>query len=135
MLSPQQMQQQRQKQMEEYVQTVVGALEKDPTSLNAVEKRFGTKYVQSLQRVRAIEADLTQLREQIRQGEARVRSLELQHQSETGKTSAYVESLVALKFDEEPEPIKAPEPAAPGEDPPPKGDNGTSRRVAAPAQA
>lgn len=134
MLSPQQMQQ-RQQQMEQYVQDTVKALEKDPNSLNAVEKRFGTKYVQSLQRVRAIEGDLTQLREQIRQGEARVRSLELQHQSETGKTSAYVESLVSLKFDEEPAPIESPLPEPTVEGAPPEGGNGAPRRAAAPAQA
>jgi len=92
--------QQQQQKVEAYVRQVVGALKDDPSSLSPKEKRFGSKYVEVLQRVQQIEGDLTQLREQVRQSEARVRSLELQHQSETGRASAFLESLVSLKFDE-----------------------------------
>lgn len=99
-MNPQQAQQQR---AQAYVQQVLSDLEKDPGALNPTERQFGSKYAETYKRVRQIESDLTQLREQIRQGEARVKSLELQHQSEAGRATAFLESLVSLKFEVEAE--------------------------------
>jgi chromosome segregation ATPase len=97
-MNPQSQQQQAQK----YVQGVLSALENDPGSLSGTERRFGSKYAEVHGRVRQIEGDLTQLREQVRQAEARIKSLELQHQAESGRAGAFLESLVSLKFDVDP---------------------------------
>lgn len=127
-MNPQQAQQQR---AQAYIQKVMGALENDPSTLSSTERRFGSKYSEVHQRVRQIENDLTQLREQLRQGEARVKSLELQHQAESGRATAFLESLVSLKFDVEPEDLvpQAPVEEAKGTTEEPKeevkGDNGT----------
>lgn len=128
---PQQAQQQR---IQQYVQKVMADLQSDPDSLTGNERRFGSKYAEVLQRVRQIEGDLTQLREQVRQGEARIRSLELQHQGESGRAGAFLESLVSLKFDTD-APIQMPTPAIEGEGEV-KGDNGAQApapRVVPPA--
>lgn len=119
-------QQSQQQQIDAYVRKVLGALENDPDSLSGTEKRFGAKYAGVVKGVRQIEGDLTQLREQGRQIEARTRSLELQHQSESGRAAAFLESLVSLKFEVD-APIQVPDPTiaeAPPADAKPAGGNG-----------
>jgi DNA repair exonuclease SbcCD ATPase subunit len=99
MNQPMNQQAQRQQQVQTYIQGILSALEKDPSTLDSTERRIGSKYVEAAQRVRQVEAELTQLREQSRQVEARVRSLELQHQSEVGRTNGFLETLASLKFE------------------------------------
>lgn len=141
MQNQQQAQQERQQRIHEYVQGVLGALEKSPGSLSKTERRFGAKYAETHQKVRQIEGELTQLREQIRQGEARIRSLELQHQAESGRAGGFLESLVSLKFDEDDATLPPAIIESPGRIEEAKvegGDNGTqkpsSRAAVPPAQ-
>ncbi len=143
MISQQQRQEAQQRQAQKYIQEVMTSLENDPSSLTGTERKFGSKYAEVSQRVRQIETDLTQLREQVRQAEARIRSLELQHQAENGRAAAFLESLVSLKFDVD-EPVAAPhrpevvrEEHVP-EDAKPAGDNGAQKpspRAAVPPEA
>lgn len=114
-MNQQTQQQKQQQEVDAYIRKVMGALENDPDSLSSIEKQFGTKYATVIQRVRQVEADLTQTREQVRQGEARVRSLELQHQAESGRATGFLETLVSLKFESAPEVQTPPPPAPPGE--------------------
>ena len=119
---------QQQQQVDAYIRKVMNALENDPGSLSSTEKQFGSKYAAVVRKVRQIETELTQVREQVRQGEARAKSLELQHQGESGRAAGLLEALVSLKFEAGPPEIQMPPPpeAPPSGEKEAGGDNGTS---------
>ena len=120
---------QQQQQIDTYIRKMLSALENDPDSLSSTERQFGAKYAAVVQRVRQIESDLNQIKEQVRQGEARAKSLELQHQSESGRAAGLLEALVSLKFEAAPEVKKPPPPIESPLEKEVGGDNGTPKPI------
>jgi chromosome segregation ATPase len=93
-----------QQQKQQYLQTVLSNLGTAPEKLTKDELRLATKYQTEMQRLNQVQGELGQLRDQLRQGEARVRSLELQAADVQGKANGFLEYLTSLKFEVDPVP-------------------------------
>jgi len=104
-----------------YLKSLMKRFEDNPDELNPVERRIIMKIRKSQQQLGQLSQDISQFRDQIKQGEARLRSLELQAKSEEGKIQGWVEFIVDEKF--EPLDLTRP-PASPNEEPmrPPPAD-------------
>jgi len=93
----------------EFVKDLLKRFREDPAQFSKHERRLGTKYEATRDSANRTTGELEQLRNQIIQGEARVRSLELQAQAEFGKAEGFLESLVELTYDESPQKPPSPD--------------------------
>lgn len=84
----------------EYLKSVLQKMKEDPASLSSTENRLAGKYVHHSESTNSIAQDISQMRNQIQQAEARLRSLELQVERESGKAQNCVEILIEMKFEE-----------------------------------
>lgn len=98
-----------------YLRQLMKMSEDNPERLSPTERRIAGKIRLSQQRSTSINQDLSQLRDQITQGEARVRSLELQAKSEEGKIQALLDFVVEEKFEPEEAMQNLPPPSPPSE--------------------
>jgi len=89
-----------QQAVNQYITSVLDKFRTDPEKLSKDEKRLAGKYQNEMTRLERLNADVGQLRDQIRQGEARLRSLELQTADSQGKANAFLEYMASLKFDD-----------------------------------
>ena len=99
-----------QQAVSQYISTVLDKFRTDPEKLSKDEKRLAGRYQNEMAHLERLNADVGQLRDQIRQGEARLRSLELQTADSQGKANAFLEYMSSLKF-EDTEVAKAAAPA------------------------
>jgi hypothetical protein len=90
-------------QAQRYAQDVLHKLEKSPEALSSHEKRLAVKYREAANQSSQLNKDIEQLRNQIRQAEARLRSMELQLADSQGKANGLIDFLVSLKFEDDPE--------------------------------
>ena len=88
------------KDYQEYVQSVLKALGSAPDKLEKSEIQLGNKYRAAQERFGQICRDMDQIRNQMRQSEAQLRSLELQAADVQGRMAGLVECLIAYKFPE-----------------------------------
>lgn len=99
------------KKAEAYIQKLKKQLHEDPAKMDSYERRMTTKHIEAKKRAEGIDNDVRNLRQQINQTQARIGSLEMQYHDCEGKASAYVEALIAMKFEDEledlPVPVKA----------------------------
>ena len=84
---------------EEYGQKILKQFQKDPTKLGPHEARLARKYHESSSEADSIDQTVRQINGQVHQAQARVRSLELQYNEQIGKAAAFLEYIIALKFD------------------------------------
>lgn len=89
------------KKAEAYIKRILAASKDSPDSLTKHERRLADKYNASQDRVGKLRNDMQTMQNQIQQGEARLRSMELQVQSEGGKANGLLEALLAIEFDED----------------------------------
>jgi chromosome segregation ATPase len=107
-----------QKKKEAYVEDFIRKVDKAPEELSKHELRIGTRFRSARENADKIGKDITQIKEQITQGEARLRSMELQVQQEVGKANGFLEAILAFNFDDDDE--MSPDAGVM----PPKGGNG-----------
>jgi uncharacterized coiled-coil DUF342 family protein len=91
--------QDEQKKKQDYLNNVLTLVESSPDKLNPNEKRLGTKLAEARAAVDKVANEIQTLRNQLQQGEARLRSLELQFENGLGKTTGIAEVLLELHFD------------------------------------
>ena len=116
--------------VQKYIDDAMKRLDENPDSLEKFERRLLSKIRKSSVSAQQSFKDLQDLRNQITQAEARLRSVELQAESYQGQVSAYIDEIVSLKFDLDeplPPPAPTPDPAGNGA---PKAVNRKQRRAA-----
>lgn len=91
------------KKADAYVRELLQKFEKDRESLDAHTRRLIVKYKEAQQLGDRTLRDLEQMRNQIKQAEARARSIELQVADAQGKAAAMLEILISMKFEDETE--------------------------------
>ena len=94
--------------MSEYVNDVISRFLKGGKELGAAETRFASKHVEYRDKAQKHYADIRQLENQIQQAQARIRSLEVQAAGDEGQAVSFLESIVALKFEDELPPVARP---------------------------
>lgn len=94
-------QQELQQAKEAYVEEFIRKVDKAPADLSKHELRIGTRFKEARGKADQIGKDITQIKEQITQAEARVRSMELQVQQEVGKANGFLEAILAMAFDDD----------------------------------
>jgi len=102
-----------QQDIQMYVQNVLKQNEADPSKLTKEERRLAGKYAAESRRLGQIQQETSQLRDQIRQMEARVRSLELQAADSQGRANGFLDYMASAKFDEDPIGQRVPPPVGP----------------------
>lgn len=105
-------------EVRKYIDSAMKKLEENPKSLEPYERRLLSKIRKSSQAAQQAAKDCLDLRNQIAQAEARMRSLELQTENHQGSVNAYIEEIVYMKFNFD-ELVAAPPP--PDSDKPRKG--------------
>jgi hypothetical protein len=85
---------------QEYVNGILQAAETKPDTLTSDEKRIAARHKKEMTRLMNLNGEISQIRDQMRQGEARLRSLELQAADTQGKVSGLLEYMISLKFPE-----------------------------------
>lgn len=90
---------QTKKVTEAYMKSFLQRLRENPGTLKGPEKFLGRKYQEATAAANKMSNDLTQLREQLRQGEERARNLELMIQGEVGKAEGVMASLIEIELD------------------------------------
>jgi len=96
-----------QQEVQKYIQTVLNNLKSAPDMLTKEERRLGDRYQVEMSHMNQLNADIGSYRDQIRQADARLRSLELQLADSQGKASAYLDYLAALQFEDIPDKVEA----------------------------
>jgi len=87
------------KEAEAYLKSFLKRLNDSPKTLTNYEKRLGEKYKVSKAAADKTAEELEKLRTSIRQGEERVRVMELQIQGEIGRAEGYLGSIVEIEID------------------------------------
>lgn len=87
------------KKAEEYGKKILEQFQKDPSKLGPHETRLAKKYYGAVGEADNADQKINQINDQIYQAQARVRSLELQQKENMGKAAAFLEYILALKFD------------------------------------
>jgi chromosome segregation ATPase len=106
-------------EVQKYIDGAMKRLDEKPDSLEPYERRLLTKIRKSSGAAQQSMKDVQDLKNQITQAEARLRSVELQAESYQGSVNAYIDEVVSLKFNvEEPLPEAT---AKPPETPPTNG--------------
>ena len=89
------------KQADAYVRQAIQQFLSDPQHLTEHERRLIRKYQKYNQVAQQAAQDAEQLRSQLRQGEARLRTVELQIADAQGKAEGFIEYLISSKFEDE----------------------------------
>jgi len=101
---------QEQGKRDKYAKAFLAKLDNSPDELTKFERRLGAKLQASRAQANQLIHDTNQLRDQIEQGKARLRSMELQLENAAGKTSGILETIIEIHFgsdeDMPPEPAK-----------------------------
>ena len=87
------------KKAEVYLKDVMESYDSQKDSLDPIERRLVGKYREAQSTADRVIQDLNQLRAQVKQAEARIRSLELQAADSQGKANGYLDFLVSMKFE------------------------------------
>jgi uncharacterized coiled-coil DUF342 family protein len=90
-----------QQQKQQYVQKTLSEYSSKPEDLSKEERRLCKKYQEEANKLGQLHGEISQLRDQLRQGEARLKSLELQAADSQGRASGLLDYLISSKFDEE----------------------------------
>ncbi len=90
-----------QRKAREYSDKILKQFQKDPSKMGPHERKLAEKYYVAKNASDRIDQEVRQINQQIAQGQARVRSLELQYTEQAGKAAAFMEYIIALKFDVE----------------------------------
>lgn len=97
------------KEIQKYIDGAMKRLDENPESLEPYERRLLAKIRMSSGAAQQAQKDIQDLKNQITQAEARLRSVELQAEGHQGAVSAYIDEVVSLKFNlEDPTIPKAP---------------------------
>lgn len=88
-----------QEAVQAYLADGMKKLAESPSSLSKTEKRLLTKLKKTSDAAQQVLKDIQNMKGQISQAEARLRSLELQSENHQGAANAFVDELVSLKFD------------------------------------
>ena len=86
-------------EVDQYLKDLLKQYETEPKTLDDTTYRMIGKHREAKARAEKIAADLEQLRNQIKQGEARARSLELQLVENHGRADSFIDFLVESKFE------------------------------------
>lgn len=81
-----------------YAKKVFALLDSEPDKLSDQELSLASKFKTSEDKLFAVRSDIDTIRQQVRQGEARLRSLELQAENEQGRCNGILDVMVDLKF-------------------------------------
>jgi len=92
-----------QKIAEAYAKHVLQKLKTNPDELEEAERRMARKHQKYATLSQNAQQDLKSLQDQIKQAEARIRSLELQAVDHQGKANMALEMLISMKFEDESE--------------------------------
>lgn len=98
-------------EVQKYIDGAMKRLEEKPETLEPYERRLLGKIKKASQGAQQAMKDVGDLKNQVAQAEARIRSLELQSENLQGSVNAYIDEIVSVKFNIE-EPFNAP-PKAP----------------------
>ena len=85
--------------IKQYVDRLSKALKEDPKSLTDVERRLASRAEANRAAATKCNEEITRLLDQVKQAQARIRSLEVQAESLLGKASGLYESLAVTEFD------------------------------------
>jgi chromosome segregation ATPase len=91
------------KKADSYLRELMQKFEKEKDSLEPYVRRLLLKYKDAQVKGEKVMQDLDQLKSQIKQAEARVRSLELQAADIQGKVTGFLDILVSMQFEKEEE--------------------------------
>ena len=116
------------KQVQKYLDQAMKVLEENPESLDKNERRMLLKVKKGSEAAQKADKDIGELKNQVTQAQARIKSLELVTENQQGYVNAYIEQLVEMKFDYEEELPSTPEPPKEPEEDPSNG-NRKSRRA------
>ena len=89
------------KKADSYLRELLGTFEKERDKLDPHVRRLILKYQETQAQGDRVTNEIEQLRNQLKQGEARLRSMELQATAVLGKAAGCLEVLVSMKFEEE----------------------------------
>lgn len=89
------------REVQRYLAELVTRAEKVPDSMGKYELRLVTKYKKMADATQNLLKDLQDLDNQIKQGQARLRSMELQAENCQGSVNMLVEELMDLKLEAE----------------------------------
>lgn len=84
---------------ESYIKDLLQKFEANPTLVSETDRKILTKYKDAASRAEKIGKDMEQLQNQIKQAEARVRSMELQIAETQGRAAGCLEMIVAMQFE------------------------------------
>jgi hypothetical protein len=90
------------KQADTYLRDLLQSFETKRDELDPHTRRLIIKYKEAQAKGEQLTRDIDQMKNQIKQAEARTRTLELQAADTLGKAAGYLEFLVSMKFEEEP---------------------------------
>lgn len=94
-------------EVQKYIDSSMRKLEENPESLEPYERRLLAKIKKASQAAQEAARGAQEMKSQISQAESRMRIFELQAESHQGALNAYIDELVAVKFDVE-EPFTTP---------------------------
>jgi dsDNA-specific endonuclease/ATPase MutS2 len=94
-------------EVQRYIDSAMRKLDESPESLESYERRLLGKIKKASQAAQEAVKGAQDMKNQIAQAEARMRSLELQAENHQGSVNAYIDEIVSVKFNVE-EPFTAP---------------------------
>jgi hypothetical protein len=83
-----------------YLDRAIKTFKSDRSNLSSREQRFLTKYYESLGKADRARQDIVNLKNQVTQAEAQIRSLELQAESAQGKALGLLEMMAEIQLKE-----------------------------------
>jgi len=86
---------------EAYIQNLKKQLHENPAKMASYERRMLTKHNEAKKQAEKLDNDVRVIRQQIVQAQAQIGTKEMQYHDCEGKASAYVEALIAMKFEDE----------------------------------
>ena len=95
-------------EVQKYIDASMKKLEENPASLEVYERRLLGKIKKASQAAQEALRGAQDLKNQIAQAEARMRTLELQTESHQGSVNAYVDEIVSMKFNIEESSVPTP---------------------------
>lgn len=114
-------------EVQKYIDGAMKRLDESPGSLEPYERRLLGKIKKASQGAQQSMKDVGDLKNQVAQAEARIRSLELQAENLQGSVNAYIDEIVSVKFNIE-EPLDVPTKT---HEAPPASDDAKGKRLKA----
>ena len=84
---------------EAYLNETLDKIKNGAKGVSVEERLLAVKYQDATKKVEKLQTEAKQLVDQIKQAEQRVKEFQAQIQTELGKATGFLESLISLKFD------------------------------------